>query len=156
MLSVFVLTAASSCSAIQPEDTVQHKPERQYNVQARGHWRVKLDDSIAIDGDTLIVIATGLPDRISRMQLDIAGIDAPELPGRCPAEQQLGERARDLVKAVFSGTSTVEIDAVRWGTRGGHIEGSALAPGGGRVGSLLVSLGLARRHLGGPRGGWCG
>lgn len=94
------------------------------------------------DGDTLWLAGE---------KVRLAGIDAPELAGRCPAETALAIRARNRLIALLS---TGEPSLVRHGS---DRYGRTLADVGvdGRdAGEALVAEGLARRWTG-RREPWC-
>lgn len=51
------------------------------------------------DGDTCTVTIMGLPAVFGRhLPVRLAGIDAPEINGKCPRERELAIQARDLVR----------------------------------------------------------
>jgi endonuclease YncB( thermonuclease family) len=112
-----------------------------------GHGRGR---NCVIDGDTF---------KIGSRTIRVAGIDAPELAGKCPAETALAEAATRalhdwLNRGPFTLTSDPRAPTDKYGrelmtvTRG--------VPGGEeRLADYMVREGRARRYDGEARGGWC-
>lgn len=93
------------------------------------------------DGDSLVV---------NRERIRIANIDAPELNGKCDAERQLAIRARDQLLAILQRGYRIQ----RTGTDRYGRTLATLTVDGRDVGTVLVSMGLARVWTG-KREGWC-
>jgi len=97
-----------------------------------------------IDGDTL---------RVGGRRVRMAGLDAPELHGRCAEETRLAQaaaaRLRDLVA---DGVVLQLLGSERW-----HRQLAVVRDLAGRdLAEILIRDGLARRYDGrGRRGGWC-
>ena len=51
------------------------------------------------DGDTLTVDAEPWPGLTARTAVRVAGVDTPEIRGKCPAEKDMAIRARDFVRS---------------------------------------------------------
>lgn len=98
----------------------------------------------AVDGDTL---ACG-EDRVR-----IAGLDAPELRGRCEAEQRLAEAAATRLQVLVQGGVTLrETGQDRFGRMLAVVRDRE----GADVALVLIREGLARPYDGrGRREGWC-
>ncbi len=65
------------------------------------------------DGDTLTVDAAPWPDVTIRTKVRVAGVDTPEIRGKCQAEKDLAIRARDFVRATVG--AEVQLTNVRHG-----------------------------------------
>ncbi len=98
----------------------------------------------AIDGDT---IACG------EEHIRLAGIDAPELHGQCPAETRRAERAT-LHAMIALGTGRIEVRRERAKDKFGRTL-AHVAIDERDLGRSLVEAGLARAYDGGSRAGWC-
>lgn len=98
----------------------------------------------AVDGDTL---ACG-EDRVR-----IAGMDAPELRGRCEAEQRLAGAASVRLQALVAGGVTLRETGQ---DRYGRMLAVVRDRDGADVARILIREGLARPYDGrGRREGWC-
>ena len=105
-----------------------------------------------IDGDSLIV-QVGLWFGQSVIEhIRIAGIDAPEMKGRCPSEIEAARAARQYLAGLLGG-GTVELRDVRREKYGRAL--ASVTAGGVDVGEALLREGLARPYDGKRRGGWC-
>ena len=51
------------------------------------------------DGDTMTVGAAPWPGLTARTSVRVAGVDTPEIRGKCQAEKDLAVRARDFVRS---------------------------------------------------------
>ena len=105
-----------------------------------------------IDGDSLIV-QVGLWFGQSVVEhIRIAGIDAPEMKGRCPSEIDAAKAARQYLAGLVGG-GAIELRDVRREKYGRAL--ASVIAGGVNVGEALVREGLARPYDGRKRGGWC-
>lgn len=106
-----------------------------------------------IDGDTLAVRAHVWPGQVAETHVRLAGVDAPELHGKCAAESALAERAKARTMLLAGGT--VRLSHVRFDKYGGRMVARVQVPDGD-LSELLVQAGLARRTDGRHRMNWCG
>ncbi|MBF0252037.1 MAG: thermonuclease family protein [Alphaproteobacteria bacterium] len=106
------------------------------------------------DGDTFRVNVAGWPALIgSNMPVRIAGIDAPEIKGKCPSEIALAIKARDAAARLLGEGRLIELVNIR---RGKYFRIVAdVRIDGVDLGEVLVSLGLARPYRSGQRHRWC-
>ena len=110
----------------------------------RGH-------ACVIDGDTF---------KIGQRKIRVIGIDTPEVDAQCPAEAAMAERAtaelqRLLNQGPFRMVGRFAGSTDRYGRDLRAI--TRLRPDGTEqsIADDMRSSGLARRYLGGLRGGWC-
>ena len=108
-----------------------------------------------IDGDTVRVRATVWLGSTVDVDVRLAGIDAPELRGRCAREKQLAATARDALR-VMLGDGPVALRDVRYGKYAGRVVARIMAPNGDDAADALRAQGLARAYGGGKRAQWCG
>jgi micrococcal nuclease len=104
-----------------------------------------------IDGDTIEVRAhlwLGL-ELTTRVRL--AGIDAPELDGGCPAERELAKAARAFLTVTLP--PAVTLRDVRQDKYGGRVLARVLTMTGEDIGRLLVAHRLAASAD--SQRGWC-
>ena len=104
------------------------------------------------DGDTLTVDAAPWPDVTIRIKVRVAGVDTPEIRGKCQAEKDLAVRARDFVRAAVG--AMVRLTDVRPGKYAGRVIADVWV-NGQKLSDLLIAENLGRLYHGGRREGWC-
>ena len=82
----------------------------------------------------------------------IAGIDAPEMKGRCPSEIEAAKGARQYLAGLVGG-GPVELRDVRREKYGRAL--AAVTAGGVYISSRMIEAGHARPYAGGKRLSWC-
>jgi len=107
-----------------------------------------------IDGDTLAVRVHIWIGQTVDMNVRIAGIDAPELHGKCASERTRAAEARDFLKRLVNG-QRLRLEDVRNDKYGGRVIVEVRDTNGDDVGKALLARGLARVYEGGRRGSWC-
>ena len=107
-----------------------------------------------IDGDTIVVRAHPWLGVFIETRVRLAGIDAPELRGRCDGETALAVQARDRLAELLA-AGTARLDDIRHDKYGGRVRARVLDGEGGDVGAALVAAGLARPYHGERRQPWC-
>lgn len=108
-----------------------------------------------LDGDTVEVLARIWPDHYVETRVRLAGIDAPELRGRCAEEIALAERAKARLAALLAGNRLLLAD-VHYGKYAGRVVARVLTEDGRDVAAILVAEKLARAYDGHRRMPWCG
>lgn len=83
----------------------------------------------------------------------VAGIDTPELRGKCPAEKATAIAARERLRALLA-AGPVTLTAVMNDKYAGRVDALVMV-NGARVADRLIAEGLARPYAGGARAGWC-
>ncbi len=104
------------------------------------------------DGDTLTVDAAPWPGLTARTSVRVAGVDTPEIRGRCQREKDLAIRARDFVRATVG--AQVQLTNVRLGKYAGRVIADVWVDGR-KLSDLLIAENLGRPYHGGRREGWC-
>jgi len=100
--------------------------------------------AVAVDGDSLLV---------DGRRVRIMGLDAPEMRGRCPREQQLARMARDRMAELIAGGVRIQPHG---NDRYGRLLAVVYDARGRDVAAVLIREGLARPYGGrGRREGWC-
>lgn len=126
-----------------------------------------------IGGDTLVVRARIWLGHEVETRVRLAGLDAPEMSGRCPRERELARAARAFLLARLDG-AVVTLHDIRYGKFAGRVlarietrpndsnrSGGGGATGGGGasrsedLGAALLAAGLARPYDGRRRLPWC-
>ena len=107
-----------------------------------------------IDGDTIVVRAHPWLGVFIETRVRLAGIDAPELRGRCDGEIALAGRARDRLAELLAG-GAARLDDVRHDKDAGRVRARVLDGNGVDVGAALIAAGLARPYHGERRRPWC-
>ena len=108
-----------------------------------------------VDGDTIEVLARIWPDHYVETLVRLAGIDAPELRGRCASEVAQAERAKARLARLLAGARLQLVD-VHYGKYAGRVVARVLTENGGDVAAILLAENLVRAYRGGRRAGWCG
>ena len=107
-----------------------------------------------IDGDTLMVRARIWIGQEIEIKVRLAGVDAPELRGKCERERILARRARDLVAASIA-DGEVRLHAIQYGKFAGRVLARVETSAGDDLGTALLDAGLGRPYRGKRRQGWC-
>ncbi len=112
-----------------------------------------------LDGDTLEVrVHIWLGQDLST-RVRLAGIDAPELKGKCDRERDLARRARAYLLArldpATAGAGAVRLRDVRYGKYAGRVLARVETLDGTDLGQGLLAAGLARPYDGRRRASWC-
>jgi endonuclease YncB( thermonuclease family) len=108
-----------------------------------------------IDGDTLRVRARIWLGQEIETAVRLAGVNAPELAGKCDSERRLARTARASLAQALGGGDLVLTD-VTWDKYGGRVVATVRTPSGDDPTAALLAEGLARPYGGGRREGWCG
>lgn len=112
-----------------------------------------------LDGDTIEVRARIWLGQEVRARVRLAGIDAPELNGRCARERDLAAEARAFLVARPTPTDAdpaeVHLRDIRYGKFAGRVLARVEAPDGEDLSHSLLAAGLARAYNGGRRAPWC-
>lgn len=104
------------------------------------------------DGDTLTVDAEPWPGLTARTSVRVAGVDTPEIRGKCQAEKDQAIRARDWVRATVG--AEVQLTNIRLGKYAGRVIAEVWV-NGRKLSDLLIAGNLGRPYDGGRREGWC-
>ncbi len=105
------------------------------------------------DGDTLTVDAHPWPQITVRTSVRVAGIDAPEIRGKCDSEKAIAREARGLARETVG--ASVYLRDVELGKYAGRVIADVFTEDGRRLADVLIEAGLARVYDGGEREGWC-
>ena len=107
-----------------------------------------------VDGDTLLVRAEIWLGQTVEVDVRLAGIDAPEIKGKCAAEREGAERARDYLVSLAEGRN-VRLTDIRRDKFGGRVIAHVSNDETPDFSAALRAQGLARSYEGGKRGRWC-
>jgi endonuclease YncB( thermonuclease family) len=107
-----------------------------------------------VDGDTIKVRARVWLGQEVETNVRLAGIDAPELHGRCPRERAMAEDAKRYLAGRI-GNQDVRLRDVRFDKYGGRVLATVETPRGEDLAQGMVAAGLARRYGGETRQPWC-
>ncbi len=112
-----------------------------------------------IDGDTLEVRARIWLGQELRTRVRLAGIDAPELKGKCAQERSLAAQARAYLSARLAPregrAAQVWLRNIRYGKYAGRVLARVETAGGEDLSRGLLAAGLARPYAGRARATWC-
>jgi endonuclease YncB( thermonuclease family) len=107
------------------------------------------------DGDTCTFSFPGLPDVFGKeVAVRLAGIDTPELPGRCEREHTLATQARDFVRDRLGQATTITLKQIERGKYFRLL--AAIEVDGEDLGTQLLAKGMAHPYEGqGSKPNWC-
>ena len=108
----------------------------------------------AYDGDTLRITMPGLPPELSEMLVRVAGVDTPEIRGKCISERVSAIRARDFVIQSLAGANSVSFCNPKWGKYGKRVIAEVMLDGK-NLAAILIKNELGRPYSGRRRKGWC-
>ncbi len=111
-----------------------------------------------IDGDTIEVRAKIWLDQYIETGVRLAGLDAPELRGKCEREKALARKAKARVEQLVKPGSRVRLTKIREGKYAGRVVAVVSFQylyGQEALATVLIDEGLARRYKGRRRQGWC-
>ena len=112
-------------------------------------------DMPAYDGDTIRIVMPGLPNSIANMLVRVAGVDTPEIRGKCSSETVQAIAARDFVNAmIYYRKQAVLFCSPAWGRYGGRVVADVWIDGK-NLAAVLIERGLGRAYDGKARVGWC-
>lgn len=107
-----------------------------------------------IDGDTIVISIPDLPEVFGKkISVRLAGIDTPEMRGKCPSEKGLANRAKDRVEGIIMKGDIISLGNVK---RDKYFRLLAdVLVDGENVAATLVGEGLAVTYSGGKKRDWC-
>lgn len=107
-----------------------------------------------VDGDTVRVRAHIWLGQEVEIAVRLAGIDAPERRGKCPAERARAEAARAFLEARLGGRP-LALRNIHYGKYAGRVVANLTLGSGEDLSQLLLAHGHARPYDGRARAGWC-
>lgn len=118
-----------------------------------GSIRVSSVDSI-YDGDTFRVNVNQLHPLIGeRIPIRVAGIDTPEIRGKCKKEKKLAQQAKQFTASAIRKSQSIELHNLK---RGKYFRVLAdVKLNGYDLAQALIERGLAVPYQGGKKVDWC-
>lgn len=110
------------------------------------------------DGDSLKVAARVWLGQSIETNVRLAGVDTPELRGKCPLERERAVQARLFLEQRLNtgpGAGQVWLYEVQNGKYAGRVVARVVSASGEDLSQALLAAGLARPYHAGARGGWC-
>ena len=107
-----------------------------------------------VDGDTLEARVAVWPGQEIVILVRLAGVDAPELDGRCAAERRAAAAAREALSRLV-GNGAVVLSDVRPDKYFGRVVARVAGADGRDFGQVLGEAGHVRPYEGGRRLSWC-
>ncbi|MBI1215890.1 MAG: nuclease [Alphaproteobacteria bacterium] len=107
-----------------------------------------------LDGDTIAVRLHVWIGQSVETHVRIAGIDAPEIHGKCKSERARAQAAKKALAALLT-DGKVTLYNVRLAKYAGRVLAEARSENGQHVATYMIGKGLARPYHGQKRGGWC-
>lgn len=107
-----------------------------------------------VDGDTLVARARIWLGQTVETHVRLAGVDAPELRGKCAEEKARALAAREAL-ARLVGDGPVMLADIESDKYGGRVLARVATGTHGDIAAALVAGGYVRAYGGGARSGWC-
>lgn len=107
------------------------------------------------DGDTIQVRLHLWIGQEMETSVRIAGMDAPEMHGKCPLERAKATAAREELIRLLN-TGDVSISGVRLEKYAGRVLAHVQTSDGVDISKYMIEKGLARPYFGKKRQPWCG
>jgi len=112
-----------------------------------------------IDGDTIHCLLQLQPETLrmfARIGVRLAGVDAPELKGKCEIEKALAKKALETLRSLLPSGSAIFLTNVDSDKYTGRLVASIQTGLGKDVAEQMSAAGLVRPYAGrGPRPDWC-
>ena len=106
------------------------------------------------DGDTFRANIKDWPPIMGeRIPVRIAGIDTPELKGKCEKEKRLGREAKQFTVTMLRPGKIIELRDIKRGKYFRLV--ASVFVDGKSLGDELIKAGMARPYDGGKKKGWC-
>jgi endonuclease YncB( thermonuclease family) len=109
---------------------------------------------LAYDGDTFYMVAPGLPDSLQPVAIRPTGYDAPEIRGKCQAEQNHAREARDWLRRRLSEAKTISLCNLSWDKYGGRVNADVWLDRQ-PLAAAAIEVNAGRPYTGGRRVAWC-
>ncbi len=107
-----------------------------------------------IDGDTVAVRAHVWPGTVVEVLIRLAGIDTPELKGKCDSERAMAVEARSYLEAALASGRALLKD-VTFDKYGGRAVARVESAEGEDIATRMIAAKLARTYHGKTKRGWC-
>lgn len=107
------------------------------------------------DGDSFLAIAHMWPRQFVETQVRVAGVDTPEIRGRCGQEKKLAHDAKELTEKFLKSGAPITIRNVSLDKFGGRVDADVHNAKGESLARALIRANLARAYHGGTKRGWC-
>ena len=112
-------------------------------------WKVKK----VVDGDTIKVWHNTVPKHLEVVNVRLAGLDTPELRGKCDREKELAIKAKELIEETLNSANKVRFDVIDRGKYGRYLV--VVHADTININKLLIDKGLAYEYYGGTKQSWC-
>lgn len=107
------------------------------------------------DGDTFSVRAHIWLGQRVEVSIRVAGVDTPEMRGRCADETAAAHRAKAATAAFLAGGDVMLVN-VKYDKYGGRAVAGVIDKQGRSLAEHLIAAGLAAPYAGGTKRSWCG
>jgi endonuclease YncB( thermonuclease family) len=107
-----------------------------------------------LDGDTVSVRVHVWIGQEVETSVRIAGIDAPEIHGKCEKERRMAENAKEELQSLISG-NPILLTNIRLEKYAGRVLAAAQTKNGTDIARHMLDKGLVRPYRGEKRRPWC-
>ena len=106
-----------------------------------------------IDGDTVKVWHNSVPQHLQETNVRLAGIDTPEIKGKCEKEKELAVKAKKLIEDTLNSANNVKFDVIDRDKYGRYLV--VVHADSININKLLIDKGLAYEYYGSTKQSWC-
>lgn len=106
-----------------------------------------------IDGDTIKVWHDTVPEHLRETNVRLAGIDTPEIRGKCERERILAQEAKSYIEETLNSAHNVVFDVIDRGKYGRYLV--VVHADHININKSLIEKGLAYEYYGGIKQSWC-
>ena len=106
------------------------------------------------DGDTFTVEAYPWPGLQAKAEVQVNGVDTPEIRGECDTEKEKAIEARHYVKGLIL-NQTVSLENVKHRKYAGRVVADVKLNNGDSLAEKIIQQELGREYHGGARESWC-
>lgn len=107
------------------------------------------------DGDSFTVLAHMWPEQYIRTHVRVAGVDTPEINGRCERERELARQAKGVTEKFLEKGAPIAIRNIKLDKYAGRVDADVVNARGDTLAGALFKAKLAYPYDGGTKRGWC-
>jgi micrococcal nuclease len=107
------------------------------------------------DGDSFTVLAHMWPEQYIKTHVRVAGVDTPEINGRCERERELARQAKGVTVKFLENGAPIAIRNIKLDKYAGRVDADVVNARGDTLAAALFKAKLAHPYNGGTKRGWC-
>jgi endonuclease YncB( thermonuclease family) len=106
-----------------------------------------------IDGDTIKIWHDKVPEHLRETNVRLAGIDTPEIRGKCDKEKELAQEAKKYIEDTLNSSHNVKFNVISRDKYGRYLV--VVYADDININKALIEKGLAYEYYGGTKQSWC-